>query len=394
MKLFKARQEPGPDDDDAIEGERDFSPINRGITLQNRMVNWTIVAGICTIAGVVLFKYYVGLYEQHKAEAAAPRDISRTAAITLPRLVLPEPVPDPAAVAETKLPPVTTASSATAPDGPNVAGSVQPGSKSLQELVLERRLKPELRFKTGTSRAELAPLDAGGAGTASAGGLTGKSPEPETASTPKPFDAARAYMLPDPTLMMIRGTVIPCTLQPAIDTTLSGKVSCIVAEDVRGADNAVSLIDAGSTCDGQQGGGVALGQRRVGIIWSRCVTTEHVLIDLKSDAADALGRPGIPGNVDNHFWDRFGAAIALSLISDIGPYLAATRQGGGNGNTTIAFPNVSGPQQVMSEVLKSTLDIPPTLRAPHAARVLIYLAGDLDFRDVYALERTREVRHE
>jgi type IV secretion system protein VirB10 len=43
----------------------------------------------------------------------------------------------------------------------------------------------------------------------------------------------------------------------------------------------------------------------------------------------------------------------------------------------------------MGEVLKNTMDIRPTITAPQGARVLIYLAGDIDFRDVYQLERSK-----
>lgn len=128
------------------------------------------------------------------------------------------------------------------------------------------------------------------------------------------------------------------------------------------------------------------GQRRVGIIWQRCETPQHVHLDLDSAASDSLGRPGIAGAVDTHFWDRFGAAIALSLITDIGPYLVASRQSGSN-NTTIAFPSMSGPKDVMAEVLKNTVNIPPTIAAAQGAQVLIYLADDIDFGDVYELKR-------
>lgn len=74
------------------------------------------------------------------------------------------------------------------------------------------------------------------------------------------------------------------------------------------------------------------------------------------------------------------------MISDIGPYLTALHQGGGNNNTTIAFPNITGgAQQVMSDVLQTTLNIQPTLTAAQASQVVIHVARDLDFRDVYAL---------
>jgi type IV secretion system protein VirB10 len=259
--------------------------------------------------------------------------------------------------------------------------------------VRDRRLKRELRFNLeggspGPRAVEVSSSDSSSA-IAPATSIETAKRDAKSVQT-LAFSAVRAYMVPDPTLIMTRGQVIPCTVMPAIDTTLTGIVTCITAEDATGADNKVSLMDRGTVCVGQQGGGVTHGQRRVGIIWQRCETPQHVLVPLDSGATDALGRPGIPGEVDNHFWDRFGGAIALSLISDIGPYLTAIRQSSGNNNTAIAFPNIlNGPQEVMGEVLKNTMDIRPTITAPQGARVLIYLAGDIDFRNVYQLERSK-----
>ena len=281
----------------------------------------------------------------------------------------------------------------TIPAAANTATSGQPAVKSQAEQVRERRLKRELRFDLDDAGANGQAADqvhmaAQESHVSSAAAVVDK-PAPKALATAR-FSPAQAFLLPDPTLIMTRGKVIPCTVLPAIDTTLPGIVTCVTGEDATGADNKVSLMDRGTLCVGEQAGGVSHGQRRVGIIWQRCETPQHVLVPLDSGATDALGRPGIPGQVDNHFWDRFGAAIALSLISDIGPYLTASRQGDGNGNTTIAFPNIlNGPQTVMGEVLRNTMDIRPTVSAPQGARVLIYLAGDIDFRDVYQLERRK-----
>jgi type IV secretion system protein VirB10 len=390
MKLFKSRlAEPGEDADSQVEGERALSPINRGITLQNRVTSWAIMAGACALAAVLLYKYYAGVYESYRQTKELPKDVTRTAATTaLPPLVVPSPEPEPSRTpmkAADPLPPLTPQASPIVPAGT----AAQPPVKSLAEAVRERRLKRQLRFSIGNDH----PAEAGdhipAAGHLAVNAVVGK-PDAQGSVMQVAAKGGRAYMLADPTLMIPQGKVLPCNVMPAIDTTLTGNVTCIVDEDVRGADNKVVLMNRGTQCFGKQGTGVVLGQRRVGIIWTRCETDEHVLVPLDSPAADALGRPGVPGQVDNHFWDRFGAAIALSLISDVGPYLVATRQGNGSNNTTVAFPSMStGPQQVMTEVLKSTLDIPPTLSAPQGSRVLIYLAGDLDFRDVYTLRRTR-----
>lgn len=396
MNLFKRRQEEADmDEENSIEGERAFGSVNRGIALQNRIANWAVIIGACLFAAILLYKYYAGMYRHYQETKTAPKDVTRTlATTTLPPLSLPDPAPAkaPPTAGEADKPPPHQASA-------NPAASAKPGStgtvasaetgKSQAELVRERRLKREVRFNLDAAGVA-APTGAGEARTPVEEGTAVASTRPAATSAARHAGSAvaRAYMLPDPTLMMTWGKVIPCTVVPAIDTTLTGTVTCVTAVNATGADNTVSLMDRGTYCVGQQGGGVMHGQRRVGIIWQRCETPQHVLVPLASDSADPLGRPGIPGAVDNHFWDRFGAAIALSLITDIGPYLIATAQRG-EGNTTIAFPTITGPQEVMSQVLKSTVDIPPTITAPQGSHVLIYLAGDIDFRDVYELERKR-----
>lgn len=394
MNLFKRRHdEVDAEDEDSIEGERVLGSVNRGISLQNRLTNWAVILGAFLLAGVLLYKYYAGVYRHYQETKAPAKDVTRTlATTTLPPLSMPEPAPAETPVvasAADKLPPLQASANPASFASPaqTRASAIHTSAPSRAELVHERRLKREVRFKldavgveepTGPGEGRR-PSQEGVAGSVSRAVATGRV-------QPAGFAATRAYMLPDPTLMMTRGKVIPCTVLPAIDTTLTGTVSCVTATDATGADNKVSLMDRGTYCVGQQGGGVTHGQRRVGIIWQRCETPQHVMVPLGADAADSLGRPGIPGTVDNHFWDRFGAAIALSLITDVGPYLVATAQRG-NGNTTIAFPAMTGPQEVMSEVLKSTMDIRPTITARQASEVLIYLAGDIDFRDVYALER-------
>jgi type IV secretion system protein VirB10 len=400
MSLFMPRRpEPDPDEENSVEGERALNSVNKGITLQNKITNWAVISAAVALTAIGLYKYYANVYYKYEQTKVAPKDLTRTVATTtLPPLTMPDLVPDKVsenAVQPANLPPLVKP----VPALPGAPVSGQPPARSLAELVRERRLKSEVRFNlTGKmSSASGAAIDLATTGTAVGGAATIPTGQDKGAPSSGPasapalqtpnLNASRAYMLPDPSLMMTRGKLIPCTVLPAIDTTLSGAVTCVTAEDATSADNKVSLMDRATFCTGEQGGGVARGQRRVGIIWKRCMTPQHVLVPLDSGAVDSLGRPGIPGQVDSHFWDRFGAAIALSLISDIGPYLVATRQSGSN-NTTVSFPTITGPQEVMSSVLKNSVDIPSTLTAAQGARVMIHLTSDLDFRDVYQLERT------
>lgn len=397
--LFKSRDpDPDPDEDGAIEDERELGSVNKGLSRQNRIINWLAAFAACALAAVFLYKYYAGVYEAHRLSGNASKDFTRTVATTsLPPLVMPDPVTGPkAAPAPADVPPPPLQQPG--PPVPSPAAAGQPPVKTMAQLVRERRLKREVRFSLEESPAQsTANAGASGAAAMTANGAPAPgaavSLQPVTASIAASSGASsgttRAYLLADPSLMMTRGKLIRCTVLPAIDTTLEGPVTCITGEDATSTDNKVSLMDRGTICFGQQGGGITHGQRRVGIIWQRCETPQHALIPFDSGAADPLGRPGIPGTVDNHFWDRFGGAIALSLITDVGPYLIATRQRGSN-NTSVSFPSMSGPKDVVSEVVKSTVDIAPTITAPQGAEVLIYLAHDIDFRDIYQLERVRQ----
>jgi type IV secretion system protein VirB10 len=401
MNLFMLRQpESDPDDENSVEGERALNSVNKGITLQNKITNWAVISAAVALAAIGLYKYYANVYHKYEKTKVAPKDLTRTVATTtLPPLTMPDLGPDKereTAVQPANLPPLVKP----LPASTGAPVSSQPPARSLAELVRERRLKSEVRFNSTSrmSSASGAAVDLATTGTAAGGaaaaptgqdkGVPSFGPASALGMQATNFNASRAYLLPEPSLMMTRGKMIPCTVLPAIDTTLSGAVTCVTTEDATSADNKVSLMDRATFCTGEQGGGVSRGQRRVGIIWKRCMTPQHVLVPLDSGAVDSIGRPGIPGQAEGHFWDRFGAAIALSLISDIGPYLVAMRQSGSN-NTTVSFPTITGPQEVMSSVLKNSVDIPPTITAAQGARVTIHLTSDLDFRDVYQLERTK-----
>lgn len=398
--LFKSRNpEPDPDEEGAIEDERELGSVNKGLARQNRIINWLAAFAACALAVVFLYKYYASVYETHRQSRNASKDLTRTVATTtLPPLTVPDPGIDPKPVAAARgdgPPPPLQQHPSPAP-APAAAGQVP--LKTVGQLARERRLKREVRFSLDGNLAH-STTSAGGGG--DAGIASSDASDPEAVARPQPAsitsatpahagsDMARAYLLPDPSLMMTRGKLIRCTVLPAFDTTLTGPVTCITGEDATSTDNKVSLMDRGTICFGQQGGGITHGQRRIGIIWQRCETPQHALVPFDSGATDPLGRPGIPGTVDNHFWDRFGGAIALSLITDIGPYLIATRQRGSN-NTSVSFPSMSGPKDMVTEVLKSTVDIAPTVTAPPGAEVLIYLAHDIDFRDIYQLERVKQ----
>jgi type IV secretion system protein VirB10 len=237
-------------------------------------------------------------------------------------------------------------------------------------------------------------------GDRSAAGGLGRAGSGSAANTPLSarlhatvLDATKAELLPHPDFMLTEGTIIPCTLQTAINSELAGYVKCIIPQDIRSTTGDVVLLDKGTTVVGEIQQGLVQGQDRLFILWDRAETPDHAVIDLSSPGTDELGRAGVPGAVNNHFWERFGSAIMLSIIQgalQAGTAYAANSGGSSGGSTTETFFNQfqSNGSELANTALLNSVNIPPTLEKNQGDNVAIFVAKDLDFSDVYTLRVT------
>ncbi len=176
-------------------------------------------------------------------------------------------------------------------------------------------------------------------------------------------------------LVIPQGTIITGVLETAINSDLPGLVRAVVSRDVRGFDATKVLIPRGSRLVGQYSSGVALGQSRAFVIWTRLIRSDGVSVELGSAATDPLGTAGLGGKVNGHFLRRFGAATLLSVITSGLDYLVTTAQSTGS-------VNVQSPAQatqLAGVALQRDIDIPPTIKVPQGTPVRVFVARDLDF---------------
>jgi type IV secretion system protein VirB10 len=198
---------------------------------------------------------------------------------------------------------------------------------------------------------------------------------------------AKATLMKHPSLTVPAGTIIPCTLQTAINSQLMGFVTCVTPAEVRSATGSVTLLDRGTQIMGEIRSGLRQGQDRLFILWVRARSPENVVISLDSPAADELGRAGVSGDVNNHWWARFGNALLFSIIG-AAPQLGSTALQTRNGNVGNSYVQFFSPeQQIADTVLENEINIPPTLERNQGTTVTIFVARDLDFSSVYALQR-------
>ncbi|EBC1886516.1 TrwE protein [Salmonella enterica] len=293
-----------------------------------------------------------------------------------PRPVTPEPEPQPQAVPAIEPTPVTPAE----PIRPQPAG---PREKSPYELARERMLRSGLTADSGGNSDLPRPEGQPGPGGFLAG--TGSNGELAEKLQPLRLSGSRAGRLRNRDLLITQGTQLDCVLETRMVTTQPGMTTCYLTRDIYSTSGRVVLLDRGSRVVGFYQGGMQQGQARIFVQWSRIETPSGVVINLDSPGTGPLGEAGVGGWVDSHFWERFGGAIMISLIGDLGDW--ASRQGSRQGDNSIQFSNTAnGVESAATEALRNSINIPPTLYKNQGERVNILVARDLDFSDVYSLE--------
>jgi type IV secretion system protein VirB10 len=394
-----------------VQGERAIPSVNRERSMQSRISSGLALAAVLLLGGGFLIWYYSTQFAKtREAEEAAKRAAAARASgeMKVPPLGRVEP-PVPVAAANPSSP-VAADILGPAPLPPQAGqtgaqpapGQAGPPPKTPAQLALERKLGTPVLLRTqliqqaGVGAAQPAvgvppglppgsPLDtllrSGLAGRGAGEGQGATSEGLGAMLKPTPTPAVAAQVLPTRRLLLPKGAFIDCTLETAIDSTYPGMTTCIGAHDVYSADGKVVLLERGTKYVGEQKGDVRLGQSRVFVLWNEARTPTGVVVNLASPGTDELGRSGLPGHVDTHFWDRFGAAILISVIDGTLQALAASQQNGGG--TVVLNPR--GTNEIMTEVLKGTVAIPPTVVKNQGDRIQVLVARDVDFRPVYAL---------
>ncbi|HYG47010.1 MAG TPA: TrbI/VirB10 family protein [Allosphingosinicella sp.] len=169
-----------------------------------------------------------------------------------------------------------------------------------------------------------------------------------------------------------QSTLIPAVLETAFDSRRPGFARAVVSRDVRGFDGSKVLIPRGSRLTGEYRSDIQPGQKRALINWTRLIRPDGVTMAIGSPSADTLGRGGVRGKYNSHFFERFTGAI-LQTALDIGANVASRRVAGSG--VVVALP---GSTQNLGQSLQSSR-IVPTLTVPAGTSISVFVARDLDF---------------
>jgi type IV secretion system protein VirB10 len=393
-----------PRDDDhhdeqvySVAGERVIASIHGPRSLQSRISN-LLAAGLMTVLALGFLAWYYTQAFAGRSRTQAEQT-SKTKQQTQGEMALPPlgrvdppiiekvlgPLPELPPVStfaldglRTNEPPIHPAPSATAPFIPQNEGAMDRRLAGPAFVVASTGTTPPREQGVADSGymdddaiirpdgAAVAPMTAGSL---------------DSLLTPTRTPAVPAKVLPTQRLLLPKGAFVDCTLETAIDSSLPGMTTCVTATDTFGADGDVVLLERGTKLVGETRGDVRQGTARVYVLWTEARTPTGVVVPLASPGTDELGRAGLPGDVNRHFAERFGAAILVSVID--GAVQAAVQRSSSADGAVIVNPSTS--RDVMTEVLRSTINIPPTVTKQHGDRIAVLVARDLDFRSVYEL---------
>lgn len=372
-----------------IDGERTQAAMIKPRMLSERLPHYLASLGLVVAGIAVLVWYYVHALHNHTAQGSATANRTKgllESEMRLPRLGLP--TAPPAVSGETTLgaspsaipPRAALSETDTLERHPDLHPNGYPGTRPIVQAAVPVLVRASSRDPATSTGATAVPRVGVAAGDAVA------NPPSELSSLPKAVVVATtpAALLPDRRWLLPKGTFVSCILETAIDSTLAGLATCVVGSDVFGADGRVVLLERGTRLVGETRSDVRNGQSRVAVQWTEARSPTGVIVNLASPATDALGRTGVPGEVDRHTAERFGAAVLLSML-DAGVMAVTTR---GQSSGAVIY-NAQASRDVSTEALRDSIGIPPTVRVPPGTRLSVTVVRDLDFRTVYELAATQ-----
>jgi type IV secretion system protein VirB10 len=361
---------------DQLEGERGIPSVMSKRPKGNKAIGFVFIALVIIVGSTLA---YAALIKGHKnKEAKKQNEVVMTE--TVPHKTFLSPPSEPLPLAP----------------GPAVAGgqikiektgtsgaplAQNDGFSDSDAELFSRRLAAPLMFSKETSQTS--------------GGSTGVKTSDILAETVKPpgslssrlaatdTPARPAGIIANRNMVLAKGAFIDCVLETRIDSTVPGMTSCVVTRNIYSDNGKVLLIERGSKITGEYQSDMKQGQARIFVLWNRIKTTHGVTVNLDSPGTDPLGGSGMPGYVNKHFVERFGAAILLSMIDDAFATAANLTQRS-HDNQTIVYQNTSSTANNMAtEALKNTINIPPTLYKNQGERINVLVARDLSFEGVY-----------
>jgi len=181
--------------------------------------------------------------------------------------------------------------------------------------------------------------------------------------------------------LVYEGSVLDTILMNRLDGDAAGAVKVLVSNPLYSHDHQHVVIPEGTVVLGEAKkiGAAGIGQqRRIAVVFHRLIMPDGYSVDLDQfHGLDQIGEEGLKDKVNNHYFEIFGASIALGVISGAGEIA----QGGGaittNGSQAFTNGTAASVSQSANTILDRFMQIPPTITIREGHRVKVYFTQDL-----------------
>jgi len=371
--------------DEQVPSEDDNIKADRGIPSVAGNDKKNLIAGGVLVAVAIFAMIVIVLYDMDRTK---PQPLTHPEEVTFkgpggasaPYIVVQTPEPDQAQLQQPEA---------------SVAQRIDPNELAMQrealKMALEHQKRMEIRKRSPqmvldqstdqipSSGNTLLSVSAGGASLLSGGGN-----DPNLAFANRygnqDVEVVSATQMQNLHALIPQGTMIKGILETAIQSDLPGMVRAIVSDDVYSFDGSHLLISRGSRLVGRYRSGLVRGQTRVFVIWNRLIRSDGVSINIGSIGTDSLGRSGLEGYLDTHFFERFGSSMLLSLI-DAGLKIGVEAIDDDDA-ATVSLNSGSNFSRSAEIALENSINIPPTIHVDQGVRINVFVGKDLDFSQV------------
>jgi type IV secretory pathway VirB10-like protein len=195
------------------------------------------------------------------------------------------------------------------------------------------------------------------------------NPEPVPPADEESSDS-KLYRLPE-------GTLIETVLTNRLDSSFAGPVNCMVTTNVYSPDRTTVVIPQGSRVLGEVRKVEALGEQRLAVFFHRLIRPDGYSVSLdKFQGLSQIGETGLVDQINHHYLQIFGAAIAIGSIAGLAQ---ANTSYGVNESAADAYRQgvSSSLSQSAMRILDRYLNVLPTFTIREGHRVKVYLSQDL-----------------
>lgn len=183
--------------------------------------------------------------------------------------------------------------------------------------------------------------------------------------------------------------ILETGLNSQLDSAAGGQAIIQTSRDVYGYHGRSALVPKGSRLICNYQSPSRQGDTRIAFTCSRILLGEHraEILQLSATAGDVQGRSGVPGEVDNRFWERYGTAFLLTGVSAAVRFATAlsssSLSSSDSQDSSLGQVADNGSEElsqklgeITASVLEQTVNIAPIVTIAQGTRVQIRPAKD------------------